>query len=390
MPTLVLDNGSHAIKCGYADDVGGPRTVPNTTARSRRTRRVYVGDEIDASEGSGLYYRSPFERGYLVGWDSEALVWDRVLGPAVLGCTPAETDLAVSEPVFNFAQIQRTLDEVVFEEYRFASLLRAPAPRLAAELVADEAECLLVVDAGHAATHAVPYHGLRQQSVGVRRVDVGGRMLTSYLKETVSFRYWDMMDEPYIMADVKEKCCFVSQDFGRDLDAARADRRGVGLDYVLPDLATHRRGFVREPGAAAAGAAAGAQVLPLGNERFAVPEALFHPSDVGLAQGGVHHAVAQAIAACDEALRPVLCANVVLVGGSAALPGLRERLEREVQALVPHRVRVAAPDAPAACAWRGACALAARPAAAARWRVARAQYDELGPDRTAAHFAALV
>ncbi|KAJ1732613.1 Actin- protein 6, partial [Coemansia biformis] len=92
MRTLVLDNGSHAIKCGYSgsDDA---RTVLNTVARSRRTRRVYVGDEIDSSEVSGLYYRSPFERGYLVGWDAEALVWDRALGEDVLGCAPAETDL---------------------------------------------------------------------------------------------------------------------------------------------------------------------------------------------------------------------------------------------------------------------------------------------------------
>ncbi|KAJ1722344.1 Actin- protein 6, partial [Coemansia biformis] len=174
-------------------------------------------------------------------------------------------------------------------------------------------------------------------------------------------------------------------DFDRELDAARANRSRIGVEYVLPDLATRRRGFVR----AAGDDVAGAQVLPLGNERFAVPEALFHPSDVGLEQGGVHAAVAQAVAACDEALRGVLCANIVLTGGSAALPGFRERLEREVQALVPHRVRIATPADPARWAWHGGCALAAQPDAATRWRVSRAQYEEMGAERTIAHFAAL-
>ncbi|KAJ2760138.1 Actin- protein 6, partial [Coemansia nantahalensis] len=110
MRTLVLDNGSHAIKCGFSDD-DVARAVPNTIARSRRTRQVYVGDEIDSSMLTGLYYRSPFERGYLVGWDAEALVWDRVLGGSVLGCAPPDTDLVLSEPVFNFRQLQRTTDE---------------------------------------------------------------------------------------------------------------------------------------------------------------------------------------------------------------------------------------------------------------------------------------
>ncbi|KAJ2793023.1 Actin- protein 6, partial [Coemansia helicoidea] len=372
--------------CGFSDD-DVARAVPNTIARSRRTRQVYVGDEIDSSMLTGLYYRSPFERGYLVGWDAEALVWDRVLGGSVLGCAPPDTDLVLSEPVFNFRQLQRTTDEVVFEEYRFASLARAAAPQFvaAAGEAFAEPECVLVVDAGHAFTHVVPYRGRRQVAAGVRRVDVGGRMLTNYLKETVSFRYWDMTDETYLMGDAKEQCCFVSRDFGRDLEEARAGRGG--LEYVLPDLATRRRGHVRAPGDAAV---ADAQVLPLRNERFAVPEALFHPSDVGLDQGGLHAAVAHAVAACDEALRPVLCANIVLAGGTAALPGLRDRLEREVQALVPHKVRIAAAADPARCAWRGACAMAARPdAAAAGWRVSRAQYEEMGPDRTIAHFAAL-
>lgn len=32
---------------------------------------------------------------------------------------------------------------------------------------------------------------------------------------------WNMMDETYIMNDVKEKLCYVSTDFERELQAAR-------------------------------------------------------------------------------------------------------------------------------------------------------------------------
>lgn len=49
-------------------------------------------------------------------------------------------------------------------------------------------------------------------------LDVGGKLLTNQLKELVSFRQWNMMDETYIMNHVKETCCYVSTQFGKDLD----------------------------------------------------------------------------------------------------------------------------------------------------------------------------
>jgi len=57
--------------------------------------------------------------------------------------------------------------------------------------------------------------------VDAGRIDVGGKLLTNHLKELVSFRQWNMMEETHIMNDVKEKCCFVSTQFAEDLEACR-------------------------------------------------------------------------------------------------------------------------------------------------------------------------
>lgn len=55
----------------------------------------------------------------------------------------------------------------------------------------------------------------------VKRLDLGGKALTNYLKELVSYRAVNVMDETFIMDDVKEKLCFVSLDVARDLQVAR-------------------------------------------------------------------------------------------------------------------------------------------------------------------------
>ncbi|KAJ2852631.1 Actin- protein 6, partial [Coemansia erecta] len=209
--------------------------------------------------------------------------------------------------------------------------------------------------------------------------------------ETVSFRYWDMMDETYIMSAVKEQTCFVSQDFNRDQEEPAAAMR---VDYVLPDFVHSKRGFVRGHGGQAELLMAGAelQMLPLSRERFAVPEALFHPSDVGIDHmGGIHNAVVQAVGACPPETQAVMLANIMLVGGSALLPGLRERLQAEIQAMSPEgaQVSIVIPnDDPATCAWQGGRLLAAQQGNGESdgWRISKQEFHEIGPDRTISHF----
>jgi actin-related protein 6 len=53
-----------------------------------------------------------------------------------------------------------------------------------------------------------------------RRIDVGGKLLTNYLKELVSFRHWYMMDQTSVMEHAKEKACYVSTQWEHDWELA--------------------------------------------------------------------------------------------------------------------------------------------------------------------------
>mmetsp|Transcript_11212 Transcript_11212/g.30563 ORF Transcript_11212/g.30563 Transcript_11212/m.30563 type:complete len:204 (+) Transcript_11212:1122-1733(+) len=127
--------------------------------------------------------------------------------------------------------------------------------------------------------------------------------------------------------------------------------------------------------ARAAAAAAGEQVLPLNNERFMVPEVLFHPSDIGLMQAGVAEAVVQAVQSVHASLHPLLYNNVILTGGMAGCPGFCERFNAELRPLVPsdYALGVHVPPNPALCAWEGMAAFGASPAYA-KVAVTRAQW----------------
>jgi actin-related protein 6 len=165
-------------------------------------------------------------------------------------------------------------------------------------------------------------------------LNIGGKFLTNHLKEVISYRHYNMMDETHLINKVKESCCFVSQDFNADLEKVRR-KQGEEMKYVLPDYNNNKEGYILREGQMLR---EDQQVLVLGNERFAIPEVLFTPSDIGMSrgfppdtgskQGGLAEAVMQSIEASPEELRSLLLANIVLVGGSTNIPGFSDRLYR--------------------------------------------------------------
>ena len=90
----------------------------------------------------------------------------------------ASTQLLITEPVFNLPNVQDAYDQILFEEYNFASCLRSPGPALvpygqastsATPLAKRAPECVLVVDSGYSFTQVVPVLRGAIISSGVRR-----------------------------------------------------------------------------------------------------------------------------------------------------------------------------------------------------------------------------
>jgi actin-related protein 6 len=402
--------------------------------RPVETGRFFVADGLDTAVDLGaLFLRRPHERGYVTDWGAELDVWQRMCHADVLGVRPAETSLVVTEPLFSCNELKDSLAEFVFEEMGFAELVAPPAPLLAyqdlrawdPESVMARTGCGVVVDSGFSFTHIVPLYEGKIVYKACKRIDVGGKVLTNLLKETLSTRQWNVMEETVLVNAIKERAAFISQDLREDLLACR--RRGrlnpIRRRYALPTglPGEDRLGtLIEDPGAGAAAggvgatpaahppdeagaAAAGAgspqkkarvevpvspakarhedeAILVLNNERFTVPEALFAPALLGLDQAGVPDAIAAALGQLDPALHPLLYATVLPVGGNAQLPGFRERLARDLRSLAPADFEVSVPAAPqpsADAVWRGGVRAAAAGAFDHAW-VSKAEYEEKG------------
>ncbi|KAK9374268.1 actin family [Lipomyces chichibuensis] len=392
--TFILDNGAYTIKAGYAT-AEAPSLIPNCLARSR-DRRVYIGDEFltQCKDFSGVVFRRPFEKGHLTNWESEKVIWDRVLLSPEVGFNvdPEETALIATEPVLQLPVCSSNMDQIVFEEYGFNTYYRCTTSALVHENEtgllfggSGRSDTSLIIDSGYSATSIVPIVDNTVYHPALRRLNVGGKLLRNFLKETISFRHYNMMDEALIINEIKDQSCFVTASFAKDLETCKrlpAARNPLALDYVLPRATASgiRQGHIRDM---TLPPDPDDQILTLGNERFSVPELLFNPSDIGIRQAGLPEAIMQSISAVpDPDVRGLLLGNVVFVGGNTKFSGFRERISSELQALVPDNIslRLGFPEDPITYGWQGGMQLSQQKSRLRSRQVTRKEYMEHGPN----------
>jgi len=428
--TLIIDNGGSTIKAGFSSPETpsssfSPQTIPNCLARDRE-RKVYIGSQLDKCKDFGeIVFRRPVEKGYIVNWEAQKEIWENEFfdEKAQLYCDPKETGLILTEAPNALPALQTACDQMVFEEFGFARYLRCSGPMLnayhdipavfkgttrEANATVEPAEIMMVVDSGYSHTTITPLLNGKPLQSAIRRLDVGGKFMTNYLTRLLSVREYDMRNDTYLVNEIKEATSYLSRDFRGDMEKTwkgpRGDRReifatggGIAKDYVLPDYHERSKGFVRDhdPAAAAklklAARKAGEPTedfLTLRNERFAVPELLFNPSDVGIRQSGIAQLIMDSLSVLPVGLWPGMLTNIVCVGGNTNIIDFVHRLQTELRALAPAEciVRVARVDDPIAATWKGGAELARNEDVLRALSVTKQEYEEHGASWVARKF----
>jgi actin-related protein 6 len=96
------------------------------------------------------------------------------------------------------------MDELVFEDLGLAEALRVSSgPR----------PTCLILDLGFSTSTVIPYNDGKPIVSGIKRVTVGGKLMTNFMKEQISYRYFDMTEETWLVNIIREQMCYVSSSF---------------------------------------------------------------------------------------------------------------------------------------------------------------------------------
>ncbi|XP_067680454.1 actin, muscle-like [Haliotis asinina] len=363
IPAVVIDNGSGMCKAGFAGD-DAPRHVISSIAGKPKYQKCmlgpskdfYVGDEAQTKRGV-LSMNYPIHNGIVTNWDDMEQIWNYIYFYG-LRAHPTDQPVLMTEAPLNPKRNREKMTQILFENFDVPAFYVSIQAVLS--LYASGRGSGIILDCGDGVTHVVPIYEGYALPHAIRRMNLAGHNITSYLSRMLQERGYDLTTtsaEFEIVRDIKEKLCYVPLDFKAEMKLAD-ESSSLEKDYELPD----------------------GNVITIGSERFRAPEVLFKPRMLGMESRGIHEMMFKTLQKCDIDVRKDMCVNFILSGGSTMFPGIDERLTKELKKLIPKtmKLKVIATPERKYNVWIGGSILASL-TTFQRMFITKQEYDEFGP-----------
>ncbi len=350
IPTLhqpiIIENGSANTRVGFAGE---------------QTPREILPTAISLQSQGTTRHKFPVENGVVVNWDYITALWHQIF-EQYLKVEPDQHPVLLIVPPFNPRFNSEKIAEIMFEEFSVPALSLTLGPLVA--LKALEKDTGLVIDIGLDKTDFVPILEGQMIPSDTQRYNAGGRDIQLSLEKLLAAKEGLVPSnaKPQIINKIISTLCYVSPD-------------PITTAY-------EEKGFALSNG----------KILTLGKERCLAPEALMQPKTQGkdvpsfsdwiyanilkmkvFLHGGIEY-------------RKDNAENIVLIGEPAALPGILERLKKDLTRIDESSAhfspkleyRLSSPKNPANASWVGGAKCAAQKSSGITW-VSRQDYNDEGP-----------
>ena len=198
----------------------------------------------------------------------------------------------------------------------------------------------IIVDVGNRIDIVPIVHGYKVTS-GVSKVSTGGLQLHDHMRQCLAGRNYSLNSplDTYIVGNTIERLCYISRCFDEEMEE----------NQNCTERSMHMNDGCK------------IQSVTLGKERFQVPEGIFKPELWGLDHPGLHVLVKKAIMECSVDVRKEVSQSIFLSGGLTLIPGFKQRLQSELNSILPIPGKVHASAYRYHAAFLGACAHALSP-----------------------------
>ena len=263
----------------------------------------------------------------------------------------------------------------------------------------------LSVDLGYQVTYALPFNEGRAVGGASQVADIGGKDMSDYLRHIVQGKFGEAIDQHVVDAGKAHLLrTNVYRDYTerqfRDLWMCGYLRRHTQLDptqtVISDDVIRLCYDFCQDLDDEVLTLPDGRMIMLSSRDRTRCVDSWFDPSlfpavmSIGggtlkqtnkAGEKGLAALCFDAISKC-EGFEDTMCSNIVLSGGSAAIPGIAHGLERELKHKMGVKregvLKVKRASNPQYAAWIGGSMLSSLSSFMEVW-VTKDEYDEIGP-----------
>lgn len=362
---IVMDNGSGMMKAGFAGEEAPQAVFPAAVARPKGNlqqmhgvagKSEYIGEEAMAKKGI-CEINYPIDSGIVSSWEDMEKVWHHTFYNELRVAPNEAKGVLLTEAPRNPKANREKMVQIMFETFEVQNIY--VAIQAVMSLYSAGRTTGLVVDSGDGVTHTVPVFEGFSLPHAVEKCMIAGRVLTHQMQKLLLGSGINMQSasEMEIVKDMKEKLCYVAQDYDAETEQATKSSEH-DQQYTMPD-----KSVVTVPATV----------------RMGCPELLFNPSKWGNSEKSMPGLAWASITASDIDVRKELCKNVIMSGGSTMYEGIPDRLKSELVAKAPSgaEIRVVASADRKYAVWKGGSTLASLSTFASSW-VTSEDYQEHG------------
>jgi len=194
---IVVDHGSYNCRVGWACDNSPKLVFRNLMAKLRKEKgksdvEILVGNDIANVEALRFQLKSPFDRDVITHIDTVENVFDYSFSHMGVDTEGSiNHPIVMTEAVCNPSLSRQFLNELLFECYQVPSVslgidaLFSLQQNFSSEVLPTS----LVVRLGYQATHIIPVLDGKCDTQGVRRINLGGLQMISYLHRILQLKY---------------------------------------------------------------------------------------------------------------------------------------------------------------------------------------------------------
>ncbi|XP_068148676.1 actin-related protein 5 [Drosophila tropicalis] len=249
---LVIDNGSYECRVGWQNSKEPELRFRNVLTKPRKDRKkekngtgdaggnppatdasallaegpaeIQVGNDITNIEAVRAHLKSPFERNVITNWNHQEQIFDYVFTKMGFeGSTSIDHPIVLTEALANPSFCRQQMSELLFECYEVPGVSYGIDALYSWEHYQQQQPKRgrdgLIISFGYSTTHVIPVLDGQLQLEHVRRLNVGGYHIITYLFRLMQMKYPVHINAITIsrMEKLVHEHCHVATDYREEL-----------------------------------------------------------------------------------------------------------------------------------------------------------------------------